>query len=98
MSFEKLFIENCFANVEDMVKFIEEFDADGFLMSEDPINGNEELRKRTDAEIHMFLERVKNLCIEYLSAKKIAMHDWHDGTIILEENPNIDYSFFKWYE
>jgi hypothetical protein len=26
------------------------------------------------------------------------MHDWYDGTIILEENPNIDYSFFKWYE
>lgn len=95
MNFEKLFIENCFTNVEDMVKFIEEFDADGFLMSEDPINGNEELRKRTDAEIYMFLERVKNMCIEYLSAKKIAMHEWHDGSTILEENPDIDYSFFK---
>lgn len=95
MKFEKQFIENCFETVQDMVDFIDEFDNDGFMIDSSSSEINQKIRKSVDAELNMFLENIKNLCIEYMSAKKIAMHEWHDGSIMLEENPKIDYSFFK---
>lgn len=93
MRFEELFIQNCFENVQDMVDFINEYDYGTFLMKEKPLNEN--MKKKVESEINMFFENIKNMCVEYISAKKIAMHENCMGEVELEENPDIDYSFFK---
>ncbi len=90
------FIEENFETVQDILDFIDDFEFGNYSINCEC--NNKALQENIDKSINAFLEKVKNVLIDYLSAKKIPLKENMMGEIELEDkkyNYNIDYEWFN---
>lgn len=82
-----------FETVNDIVVFFEEYDKGVFEFKERP---KSDLGSDIQNVFIMFMADVKESCISYIASNKIPYHPNDDlDNIILEENPRIDYEWFR---